>query len=27
VRIPGSGPLAAFLTDPDGVLIELVSVG
>lgn len=27
VRIPGGDPLAAFLTDPDGVLIELVSAG
>jgi catechol 2,3-dioxygenase-like lactoylglutathione lyase family enzyme len=27
VRIPGAGSLAAFLTDPDGVLIELVNVG
>jgi catechol 2,3-dioxygenase-like lactoylglutathione lyase family enzyme len=27
VRVAGSDPLAAFLTDPDGVLIELVSAG
>lgn len=27
VRIPGGDPLAAFLTDPDGVLIELVNAG
>ncbi len=27
VRVPGIGALAAFLTDPDGVLIELVNAG
>ncbi len=27
VRIPGGDSLAAFLTDPDGVLIELVNAG
>ena len=27
IRIPGSDPVAAFLTDPDGVLIELVHAG
>jgi catechol 2,3-dioxygenase-like lactoylglutathione lyase family enzyme len=27
VRVPGGDPLAAFFTDPDGVLIELVNVG
>jgi catechol 2,3-dioxygenase-like lactoylglutathione lyase family enzyme len=27
IRIPGGDPLAAFLTDPDGVLIELVNAG
>lgn len=27
VRIPGGGTVAAFVTDPDGVPIELVAVG
>ena len=27
VQVPGIGPLAAFLTDPDGVLIALVNAG
>ncbi len=27
IRLAGSDPVAAFLTDPDGVLIELVNAG
>jgi catechol 2,3-dioxygenase-like lactoylglutathione lyase family enzyme len=27
IRVPGGDPLAAFLTDPDGMLIELVNAG